>query len=1285
MATRVGVERSKQPPAGAGDDETREVLRAPSLGTTEDVVGQGPVPPEASDPIQLGRFEIVKRLGKGAMGVVYEAMDPRVRSAVAIKSVSRLSPEALYRFKQEFRSLVRLQHPNVVQLHELHFEGDRLFFTMELIHGEDFVTALCGPKISADSPNRRPCRDYPRLHDALRQLAEGVHAIHAGKILHRDIKPSNVLISNEGRVVLLDFGLVRQHDINVDLGVTDDGAVLGTPLYMSPEQALGERLGPPSDWYGVGEMLYQALTGRTPFQGKGMLALLAAKQDDTPPEPSSIVPGIPPALEALCIDLLRREPDERPNGEEVLRRIAALDIEGGASDDVPRPIDPSSSAETLYLGREVEHQALCQALEATRRGRPVVVLVDGASGMGKTAMVERFLGEIGRDENTVLLQGKCSERESIPYKALDSVMDTLCVHLRGFANPGDIEALLPRDPRAVARLFPVLLSIPAVANAPERDELGLDPTQARRRAFGALRELLGRIADRRRLVVHIDDLQWTDLDSAILLDAILRDADGPPMLLLATYRTDADGGDGPLARLVGELEDDERVDVRRIRVGPMTRTEASDLALRMLGDRSKRHRALADEVAREAEGSPFFVGELVRYAQRLAEEAEIPVSESDSSVSLDSVIRHRLRSLPEEARHLLGVIAVAGGQVSQGIALSVAMGEAPARGALSKLRAESLVRIHGPRDNDLVEIYHDRIRETALRTIERDDLAEIHLALGRALESSGDADAVALSHHFRQAGEDQRATRHTLDAAEQAEAALAFDRAAQLYRAALDLSALPAEEVPETEARLAEALANAGRLYDSAQAYLRASDGGRDREHLEWTRRAADHMLASGHSEEGRVALQTVLELVGLGLPKSTGRAIASLLRHRAALGVRGLKYRLRDASEIDPADLERLDAAWTASRGLVYTEGILGADFHARHLRMALRCGEPMRLSRALAIEAHMQAILGADKKLSKAQELLADAEQLAEQTDSASARGFVIEARGHVWMAVGHWPNAVEDLDKATSIFREQCTGMTQELSYCDGHGSLCQWFMGRVREVATRAPVLLRESTDRANPYVQGYARGLLANVMMAEDHVEDAEEQLAICRREAPRHFEAHKLNYVSGTGALRRYRGDTEGAWSVCERDYPEVKKLTVLSAALAKAEFLLWRGSCALAGATSASDPAPLLAEARSCAGKLMKIPAVFTKAYAHLMRAGVAALQGNDEAAVADLRQAIERASSRSMAIHVAAAQRRLAAIVGGSEGESLLADSDAFMQREGVVRPDRFTDMAAPGFVRR
>src|SRR5688572_5909854 len=132
-------------------------------------------------PERLGRYEIVRLIGRGAMGAVYEATDGESRTHIAIKAIRGMSPEGLYRFKQEFRALSRLQHRNVVSLFELALDGDRMFFTMELIRGHTFIGHVCGDPVEG---RHHPCRDWDRLRGALRQLAAGVHAIHRGGFLH---------------------------------------------------------------------------------------------------------------------------------------------------------------------------------------------------------------------------------------------------------------------------------------------------------------------------------------------------------------------------------------------------------------------------------------------------------------------------------------------------------------------------------------------------------------------------------------------------------------------------------------------------------------------------------------------------------------------------------------------------------------------------------------------------------------------------------------------------------------------------------------------------------------------------------------------------------------------------------------------------------------------------------------------------------------------------------------------------------------------------------------------
>lgn len=1235
---------------------------------------------DARDPQALGRYEIVGRLGKGAMGTVFEAVDPSSRDRVAIKMITRMSPEGVYRFKKEFRALARFQHRNVVSLYELSQDDDQLFYSMELVKGVDLLRYLCGPPVSVRPRRYRPCRDYALLRATLQELVTGVDAIHRAGILHRDIKPSNVLVDRSGRVVLLDFGLVRSHEFHDQpKGLTDDGAVLGTPLYMSPEQAAGKHIDPASDWYGVGIMLYHALCGSAPFQGTGVLALLAAKRDELPPRPAEVVPEIPTELEELCWDLVQTDPTQRPTGQEILERVGAIDT----TDDI------YASGSTPFLGRMNEVEALRSVVDGAQASRrPSVALVDGVSGMGKTALVQRFLGESARDPHTVVLAGKCSERESIPYKALDSVMDALSDYLRSLPSNADARALLPRDAQAVAKLFPVLMSVPAVALSPKLGKSGdrVDPTEQRRKAFDALRELFARLADDKRVVIYIDDLQWSDRDSCVLLESMLSHSDAPNLAFIASYRTDADKGDAPLARLVDSFDaEDVDVELHRLHVGPMTTVDAAELALRMLGNRDRKSKEMAAEVAKESEGSPFFVGEMVRYARRLERGEGESDSEGESLVSLDSVIRHRLSRLPSVARALLDVVAVAGGRVSLGVAVRVAMGDRPDRSAVARLRAEHLVRTHGPSEEDSVEIYHARIRETALKSIAVERLPEIHLAIGKALLAKGDADAVALSHHFRQAGEDQLATRHTIAAAEQAAAALAFDRAAELFEAALELRAMPEDEVPHLEARLADALANAGRLYESAKAYLRATDDGENRERFEWTRRAAEHLLSSGHGVEGRVVLDKVLRSVGLEVPKSNARAIGSLIKNRLALSVGGMKVKLRHFADIGRDEIERVDACWTAARGLLYTDGIAAADFHARSLRASLKAGEPVRIARALAFEGQMAVALSADKKLDKAQKLLEQASELAERVESPYARGMVKVFAGHVWISLGRWHDCARELDEAVELLRDNCNHVMPEIQYCQAHATVCFYFMGRIKELADRSKQLLQDAVRRANPYCEGFARGMLGNVVaLAPDRLEEAREQLEIYRRDAPARFEAHALNCVAQCAALERYAGNFQRAYDLMREDSAKVDKLNVLRSPQAKAEWLCWRGFNALAGAVVSDQPDPLLSFALDAAGQLDKHPSEFGRGYGKVVRAGAVALKGDQEGAVSALRGAIELFTGRNMEGFAAVSQRRLAALVGGAEGEELRTTSDAYFEREGVKQPDRFTDMFAPGFVR-
>ncbi len=618
---------------------------------------------------------------------------------------------------------------------------------------------------------RRP--DYARLRAALRQLAEVLNELHAQGRVHRDIKPSNVLVTPQGRLVLLDFGLSTEVETRADPETTD-GHIVGTVTYMAPEQAAGSPVTAASDWYAVGVMLYQALAGRLPHQGK-LLEILMEKQRTDAPRPASMFEDVPEELDRLCMDLLERDAGERPSGEEILQRL------GGVAGEASR----LATSRRLFVGRESQLAVLNAAYADTCQGKTVAVFVDGRSGVGKSSLIQRFLEGLFERGEAVILAGRCYEQESVAYKAVDTLIDALTRYLRRLSRQ-EADALMPRDVSTLAQVFPVLRRVEAVAEAPLRPHVAPDQLELRRRAFAALRELLERVGDRRPLVLAIDDLQWGDLDSALLLSDLLRPPDPPVLLLVGSYRSEY-ASVSPFLRVLLEQESEGAPprDRREVHLEPLTLSEGRELALRLIGQDDPAAVALAETIVREAGGSPYFVYELVEYLKEggvLGEGGTL-----STHFSLDSVLGRRIGRLPEEAESLLAVLAVAGQPLRQAIACRAAGLGALGFSGLALLRAQHLVRGTGVGSLDEVETYHDRIRETVVKHLSPDRRRELNRSLARELEEAGGADPETLGVHFEGAGELTKAGQYYGLAADEASEALAFDRAVKLYRRALEL------------------------------------------------------------------------------------------------------------------------------------------------------------------------------------------------------------------------------------------------------------------------------------------------------------------------------------------------------------------------------------------------------------------------------------------------------------------------------------------------------------------
>ncbi|HEV2037905.1 MAG TPA: AAA family ATPase, partial [Candidatus Eremiobacteraceae bacterium] len=542
----------------------------------------------------------------------------------------------------------------------------------------------------------------------------------------------------------------------------------GTPDYMSPEQGAQMAISKPSDWYSVGVILYQALTGCLPFRGR-FFEVMMRKQTRDPIQPRELNRDAPRDLNDLCIGLLRRDAEARPTGREVLRTL------GARTTGALPALFVSTTAESAFIGRERLLAELHDAFSATGEGETVSVYVHGNSGMGKSALGRTFLDQIKEQKHKpIILQGRCYERESVPYKALDGVVDSLSKHLASLRH-GRAEALMPRNSLALARVFPVMLQVDAIFNARSARPETVDLFTLRRQAFGALRELLGRIASRQPLVIYIDDLQWADADSTFLLEDLLRPPDAPKLLLVGSFRTEDIETKPFLKQLLQRTGTDT---CRELFVGPLPGGEARELTRSLFASVGVSSEPFIDSIVHEAGGSPFLLEQLTHYGMMNEREAT-------AGITLATMLDERIRQLPAGSRQFLDTLAVARRPVNQDVAVSAADLKDDALKILSALRTAQFVRSGGTGYG--VEIYHDRIGETLASLLADDERRQIHRRLAQALEARGLDDPEALYEDYLGAGEEDRAALHAEAAARKAASALAFDRAALYYRRTIEL------------------------------------------------------------------------------------------------------------------------------------------------------------------------------------------------------------------------------------------------------------------------------------------------------------------------------------------------------------------------------------------------------------------------------------------------------------------------------------------------------------------
>jgi serine/threonine protein kinase/tetratricopeptide (TPR) repeat protein len=1193
------------------------------------------------------------------MGVVYRAYDRVRRQHIALKTLSCRDPEQIYWLKTEFRSLADVRHRNLVELYELVVDDTHCFFTMELLDGVDFAKHVAGP---------------PSLRDCVRQLVEGVQAIHNAGKLHRDLKPSNVLVTTVGRVVVLDFGLSVPLRPRAGSAV---GEVAGTLAYMSPEQLRGEALTAASDWYSVGVMLYEVVTGDRPFGG-----IPLARQTQTRRWALGArlrAAGAPEHLASLTAALLAANPDARPGPATILGQLEMEEAIPARVGLIPAEV---------FVGRLDELHRLRQSFESAEAGAFVAHVV-GESGIGKTALLERFTADLEADDNALVLRGRCHPHESVPYKALDGVLDDLTTHL---VEQGEARAIpVTADVGALLQLFPVLGRVPAFAACPAA-AVADDPVEMRRRGAGGLRTLLTSLSADGPVVVWIDDLQWGDADSAALLRAVLGAVDPPHILLLLSYRSE-DTETSPLLKEIGgaplERDPDRRL---TIQVPPLSSGEARIVARRLLpaGDRDE----VAD-IAREAGGSPFLISQLVRHRLvRRDEPRHVPPR-------LEDVMRERLETLDGRSRRILDVICLAAAPLTAEAALEVARLPVGARGCISMMRSECLLRLdpHGERSG--IQPYHDRIRESVVARVEPTVLRAYHRSLAEVFAKQPGCDPEALFTHYLGAGDARSALPYVEKAAARAAETLAFDRAAQLYARAIDLTP-PGEQRVELLILHGEALTNSRRTVEAGQRFMEAANllAGRepDNERVSGLRRrAAESFLRGGRYEEGERILRGVLEAIKVGLPQSDRQALLRALIIGLPYKIGDIRRRFRHGKPPSPETANRIEVLWGASLGLVMTNYPLAAYLAAKFVREAFRIKDTAALVRAIAQEAMIENTIGGSYFQRRAQRLLAVADRLVEQGADPWTTGYPAAARGVCAWFDGRWRAVLEHYGQAHELVLAQSRrhGWSWELAVGQVYLLSALSFLGDMSTLSVRLEAALQDAMERGDLFAANHYRvGQQSFCRLAAD---DPHRVLALAGETRatmpPNTFHTQRYHLVTITTQCHLYLREPSRAWETIDEAWRGLTQAQFLRLTFPRAELLHLRGRAALALAESLRSgsggvpprwrgwtPRALVGHAARLARRIRRVRTLPARPFAAMIEAGVEAARGDVAAARARLEDAIEGFRVAEMLLYREAARVRLGRLIEGDRGRAL-AGAALSRLAEQTKRPEAIVWTLAPG----
>jgi serine/threonine protein kinase/tetratricopeptide (TPR) repeat protein len=772
----------------------------------------------------LGHYQILARLGRGGMGEVYLATDTKLGRKVAVKLLpaqTMPNAQARQRFLREAQAASALNHPGIVTIHAIEEADGQDFIVMEYVEGETLKAGL----------ERGPL-EFTSLLAFGSQVAEAVAAAHAMGLVHRDLKPANLMLTPQGQAKVLDFGLAKKtwplpggmkSDAATLTGaLTDPGMIIGTVAYMSPEQTRGERLDARSDIFSLGVVLYEAATGRAPFAGLSLLALMHAIATFDPPPPGAINPALPREFDQVIAQAMAKDKEQRFNSAAELS--AALKSLPGAA---PQPLsvfnagaEQFQTESEVFIGREPEVKQMEEFLRQAVAGSGHVIFITGEPGIGKTTLADEFLRRARRQYPSVICaRGRCVEQYGTGEAYL-SFLDALGALLNGSVRERVIAALRSHAPTWCLQ-FPAVFGDRDAREQLQRETIGA----TRERMIREFGDALAALAANSAVVLLLEDLHWADPSSADLLRHLSQRIGDQRILIVGTFRpADLELSNHPLINYKREMQAHKLC--AEIALGMLSAEQVAGY----LDARFRPHdlpNELATLIERKTEGHPLFATSLIQFLVERGDIARVseqwtlrrPLEELDLEApeTVRGLLQKKLDALAEEDRRALMYASIEGEEfLSTVLAQLLGADELELEERLDRLvRSHRLLEQRGEEelpDGALTMRY--RFVHVLYQNVLYDEVISrrrilLHRQAGeRLLAHYGEQAsriAAQLAIHFERGRDFARATEYLVQAGDNASGIYASAEAAEHYSRALSLvERLPAETQSEWRLKICQ-------------------------------------------------------------------------------------------------------------------------------------------------------------------------------------------------------------------------------------------------------------------------------------------------------------------------------------------------------------------------------------------------------------------------------------------------------------------------------------------------